>query len=623
MVKLKKKKLPKKKLKMGNLNSTLDNAETIQETVTCGTNTALNEFTKQCVGAFDEASYCGTNTAAANGKCVPSKTAICGTGTRYDDTESQCMIDKYELGPGVRLNSQKLAQVDDSIFTQSVVWDPVNTAVTASSGAVSSFCNSEKDAVYDVSSNMCVADTANLLAQKCTAAKGLQYNAIDDTCESALTTTDNTFCGTHTELGVEGRCRASLKACDSNVMTYDATTAKCALAEDACGVGTTLKAGKCVADGSVCATDNMTFDDEEGACVVNKCPEGTMLVDGQCELDMLTVCPSEHNLKEDTATKRCVLDDTQFGSDTAEVKGDATTGFKCQAKNSACGVGTVFDASTKTCKVRADVCPPGHVIQDDRCEKALPDQVRAAVISGRHVPPPNNAPSYIHTRKHYHRICVQKNGIPDCDSSNVDTLKTADLKPEDHGWTFKKVNKGMLSSDRVVQPNEYVLHSNDNKLCFVGSDKKIFCGDDPATKINDRHVFMIESVPDDKQPESTKFRGNPHFKHAAIFMRSKWTNTLCSMENEYGCNGMETESISAEWRANIAHGAEVKCGSVTVESTHGGHGDEGPEQGLKHVINMFANGNRKMTCEDPFRIVLQEIPGDPEYMKEPFEKLAS
>ena len=439
--------------------------------VTCGENTQLNEFTKQRVGAFDAESYCGTNTAASDGKCVANKTAICGTGTRYDDTKSQCMIDKYELGPGVRLDSQSVAQVDDNIFTQSVVWDPVNAAVTASSGAVSSFCNSEKNTVYDVSSDMCVADTANLLAQKCTTAKNLRYNADDDTCESTHATTNgNAFCGTNTALDVEGKCKASSTACDSKVMTFDATAAKCALAEDACSFGTTLKAGKCVADVSACATENMVFDDDKKTCVVNKCPGGTKLVNGQCEHDVSSTL-------------------------LAEVKGDATTGFKCQAKiDSVCGEGTEFDHNTNTCQVKADVCPSGYSIEDDKCVPSLPKEIRARI---RHGGLPSAFAKYCILRTDNNFHC-----------GNEET---------EEEWRWEK-----LQDDRM--DNQYLLFTSENKKnkqCRISLEtQKFYCAEEDEKRTNDNFVFQVFKV----RPEDSW----NHVAGETIYMKNKYTNEWCN-----------------------------------------------------------------------------------------------
>ena len=455
--------------------------------VTCGKNTQLNEFTKQCVGAFDAESYCGTNTAASDGKCVANKTAICGTGTRYDDTESQCMIDKYELGPGVKLDSQSVAQVDDNIFTQSVVWDPVNAAVTASSGVVSSFCNSERNAVYDVSSDMCVADTANLLAQKCTGAKGLKYNAIDDTCESALTTADgNAFCGTNTALDAEGKCKASAKACDSDAMTFDATAAKCALAEGACGTGTTLKDSECVADVSACATENMVFDDDKGTCVVNKCPGGTKLVNGQCEHDVSSTL-------------------------LAEVKGDATTGFKCQAKiDSVCGEGTEFDHDTNTCQVKADVCAKGSAFQNGRCVDALPNEIKARIRDGHQNShrvgdgkTDNNAVTA------YGVYCTTDAvGKVVCDRSSRYTAGD---------WRWQKVNK------EVPLDEEYYLFAPDGKQCQVNTyDQKFYCEGNPGT--SDNYIFKVNKVSKTKTPWNGQVG-------ESIYMKSKATGNYCLMRD--------------------------------------------------------------------------------------------
>ena len=435
--------------------------------VTCGQNTQLNEFTKQCVGAFDAESYCGTNTAVSDEKCVADKTAICGVGTRYDESELQCIIDKYELGPGVKLNSQNVAQVDDSIFTPSVVWDPVNTAVTASSSAVSSFCNAERNAVYDVSSQMCVADTANLLAQKCSAAKGLQYNPTDDTCEYAVTTNSNEFCGTNTELDVAGKCTASSKTCDSAAMTFDATTAKCVVAQSVCSTGSTLKNGVCVIDDSVCAT-------------------GTKMVDGECKHDVAT-------------------------SDTAEVTGDATTGFKCQAKlNDVCGVGTKLDPDTNTCQVEADVCAKGSALQNGRCVDALPNEIKARIRDG-HMNSHRLAAGKIDNNAvtAYGVYCTTDAvGKVVCDRSSRYTAGD---------WRWEKVNQ------EVPLDEEYYLFAPDGKQCQVNTyDQKFYCEGNPGT--SDNYIFKVNKVSKNQDPWNGQVG-------ESIFMKSKATGKYCLLRD--------------------------------------------------------------------------------------------
>ena len=463
--------------------------------VTCGQNTQLNEFTKQCVGAFDAESYCGTNTAVSDEKCVADKTAICGVGTRYDDKKSRCMIDKYELGPGVKLNSQNVAQVDDNIFTASVVWDPVNAAVTASSSVVSSFCNSERNAVYDVSSDMCVADTANLLAQKCTAAKNLRYNADDDTCESTHATTNgNAFCGTNTALD-EGKCKASAKACDSNAMTFDATAAKCALAEGACGTGTILKDDECVADVSACATENMVFDDDKKTCVVNKCPGGTKLVNGQCEHDVSSTL-------------------------LAEVEGDATTGFKCQAKiDSVCGEGTAFDDNTNTCQVKADVCAKGSAFQNGRCVDALPNEIKARIRDG-----------HMNTYRPWN-----DNGNVAAYSVYCDTEQDSGraicgraLRTTAGEWRWEKVHQDKPLDD------EYYLFAPDGKQCEVGNRNghsqtlQFYCYND-AKATDDKFIFKVNKLSKHQDPWNGQVG-------ESIYMKSKVTGKYCAL-GENTCNG--------------------------------------------------------------------------------------
>jgi hypothetical protein len=495
--------------------------------VTCGENTKLNEFTKQCVGAFDAESYCGTNTAASNGKCVGAfdaesycgtntavsdekcvadNTAICGAGTRYDESESRCMIDKYELGPGVKLDSQNVAQVDDNIFTPSVVWDPVNTAVTASSSAVSSFCNAERNAVYDVSSQMCVADTANLLAQKCSPAKGLQYNAVDDTCEYASTTTNsNEFCGTHTQLDESGKCVASSETCDSAAMTFDAATAKCVVSEGVCGTGTTLKNGECVPDGSVCSS-NMTFDVSTGKCVLTECPQGTAMEDGQCK----AVCTERENLVYHDGMKACILDQDRFESDTAKTMGRLGDGVKCHAKEGACSQGTEFDPDTNTCQVKADVCAKGSAFQNGRCVDALPNEIKARIRDGHqnshrldagHID--NNAVAA------YSVYCTTDAvGKVVCDRDNRYTAGD---------WHWKKVNK------EAPLDEEYYLFAPDGKQCQVNTyDQKFYCEGNPGT--SDNYIFKVNKVSKNQDPWNGQVG-------ESIYMKSKATGKYCLMRD--------------------------------------------------------------------------------------------
>lgn len=145
---------------------------------------------------------------------------------------------------------------------------------------------------------------------------------------------------------------------------------QCEVDESNCGEGSVLNdEGQCEPTGEICG-ENTTYDAGEGRCVPNigiQCAEGTVEVDGECVPEDAIEC-AEGTV---VANNQCVPADDVCGDGTEPDSQD-----RCRPSDAACGDGTSFDVATRTCVPTSQLsCGAGTIQIEGTC------RLRAGVVA--------------------------------------------------------------------------------------------------------------------------------------------------------------------------------------------------------------------------------------------------
>lgn len=145
---------------------------------------------------------------------------------------------------------------------------------------------------------------------------------------------------------------------------------QCEVDESNCGEGSVLNdEGQCEPTGEICG-ENTTYDAGEGRCVPNigiQCAEGTTEVDGECVPEDAVEC-AEGTV---VANNQCVPADDVCGDGTEPDSQD-----RCRPSDAACGDGTSFDVANRTCVPTSQLsCGAGTIQIEGTC------RLRAGVVA--------------------------------------------------------------------------------------------------------------------------------------------------------------------------------------------------------------------------------------------------
>ncbi|WP_158542620.1 proprotein convertase P-domain-containing protein [Lujinxingia litoralis] len=166
--------------------------------------------------------------------------------------------------------------------------------------------------------------------------------------------------------GGDGGTNVEQRECGPGTVLVDG---QCEVDESNCGEGAVLNAdGQCEATDAICG-DNTVYDTALGRCVPTQgiqCAEGTIEVDGQCLPENTIECDEGTVV----ANNQCVPAEDICGEGT-----EADGQDRCRPAEEACGEGTTFDVATRTCVPTSQLsCGAGTITIDGVC------RLRSAVV---------------------------------------------------------------------------------------------------------------------------------------------------------------------------------------------------------------------------------------------------